>query len=125
MKTSISFWIPLKTVPAGNSREHPMARHKRVKKERLATAMAVLTSGNKPFLRGCIWAGKVIVTLTRVSPRKLDLGDNLPMSLKSCRDQLAKEMGIDDGDSRVAWIYLQARGVPRERRVLAQVETLP
>lgn len=49
----------------------------------------------------------VVVTLTRCGPRTLD-DDNLRGAFKAIRDQIAEELGIDDGDASAAeWRYEQ------------------
>lgn len=94
--------IPLRTARGLNNREHHMARHRRVKKERQAVAWA-LAGKTKPSL-------PVVVTLTRLAPsRGLDEGDNLEGSLKAVRDQIAEWLGVDDRDQRVKWEYAQRR----------------
>jgi hypothetical protein len=119
---TLEFGIPLKTVSGGNSREHWAAKAKRVKAERAATGLAILVAGAKGALRGYApSASRIIVTLTRVSPRALDVGDNLPASLKGVRDELAKAMGLDDRDPRCAWVYEQRRGRPREQAVDVEI----
>lgn len=95
--------IPLKTVSALNAREHSMARHRRVSKEREATAWAL--AGKKRPALPCQ------VTLTRVGPtRGLDSFDNLPSALKGCVDQIAEWIGVNDReDDRVRYVCKQER----------------
>lgn len=50
--------------------------------------------------------GLVRVTLTRVSPRRLD-GDNLASAFKAVRDGVADALGRNDGDSEIDWRYEQ------------------
>ena len=48
------------------------------------------------------------VCLTRRAPGMLD-DDNAHGAMKSCRDAVAKRLGIDDGDPRVVWRVTQER----------------
>ncbi len=50
----------------------------------------------------------LVCTLTRIG-RKLD-DDNLASAFKAVRDQVAAELGVDDGSDAVAWRYAQERG---------------
>ncbi len=56
-----------------------------------------------------------IITLTRISPRKLD-DDNLAYAFKSVRDMIAAfifddyRMGRRDNDPRIKWLYDQKKG---------------
>lgn len=58
------------------------------------------------------WSFPVLVTLTRISPHHQELDDdNLYASLKAVRDQVAEELGVDDGDkSRIRFEPKQERG---------------
>lgn len=62
------------------------------------------------------------VTFTRISPRMLDVGDNLNSSMKHVRDQVAKELGVDDNDSRITWVYSQEKG--KEFRVRIEIQSI-
>ncbi|NNC01873.1 hypothetical protein HJC10_03265 [Corallococcus exiguus] len=97
----IRFEVPVETVNTSNRREHHMQRHRRAKGQRDATQL--LWPG---------WSGPVllVVRLTRVSPRTLDSGDNLPVAMKSIRDEVARQLLLDDASPLVRWVYAQARG---------------
>jgi hypothetical protein len=100
----IEFTIPIRTVSALNAREHHMARARRVKKEREATAWAITLAE----------LGEVelpaTVTLIRLGPTPgLDDGDNLAASQKGVRDEIAKWLGVDDRSPQVKWRYGQRR----------------
>lgn len=119
---TLRFSIPLKTVSGANSREHWAAKAKRVKAERSATALAILVAGAKTTLRGYApQVSRIVVTLTRVSPRQLDSHDNLPSSMKGVVDALCDSMHIDDRDSRFAVVYQQQRGAVRQYAVLVEI----
>lgn len=51
----------------------------------------------------------VIVTITRVGPRRLD-DDNLAAACKYVRDQIADAFGEDDGSDQYTWRYEQRTG---------------
>jgi hypothetical protein len=93
--------IPIPLPSAANLREHWTARHRRIKSQRVAVAW-VINNKPRPDL-------PCIVTLTRISPRKLD-DDNLQGAFKGVRDEVADWLGVDDGDSRVTWLYAQRKG---------------
>ena len=100
--------VPIRTKTGLNSREHWGARSKRVERERKATHLffnrALLAHHPLPKRP---WT----ITLIRVSPgQRADL-DNVVGGLKGIRDQVAAELGFDDGDQRAAtWIYDQEKG---------------
>jgi hypothetical protein len=54
----------------------------------------------------------LVVTITRIGPRKLD-DDNLAAACKYVRDQIAKEVGVDDGSDQYTWMYKQRNGGSR------------
>lgn len=95
--------IPLALPSAPNQRLHWAAKARQVRAQRDATAW-VLGSRPRPSL-------PVVVTLTRVSPRRLD-DDNLRGAFKAVRDQVATWLGVDDADPRVRWDYDQRKGPP-------------
>lgn len=82
-------------------------------------AMDRLKVGQKKRIDGELWFAEqiygglpelpAVVTLTRFGKRKLD-GDNLQGAFKYVRDQIAKKLGVDDGDSRYEWVYVQEIG---------------
>ena len=70
-------------------------------------------------LEGADPSHRWVVVLQRVSPRAFD-DDGLKASLKSIRDGMADEWGVDDGPkSRVLFIPDQRRGEPKEQAVCA------
>lgn len=48
-----------------------------------------------------------VVRLTRIGPKKLDEGDNLSSAFKGIRDQIARQIGVDDGGDQVEFQYSQ------------------
>jgi hypothetical protein len=107
--------VPLKLPSVANMREHHMARYRRTKAQRTAVAWRL------KLLRDVLTPPPNVVTLIRVAPRKLD-SDNLVSAFKAVRDQVAEFLGVDDGDSRVTWMYGQLKG---EAMVLIDFEALP
>lgn len=101
---SLTITIPIRTKTGLNSREHPLARVRRVRRERAVTAL---------MLRGHLRPDggfPVVVELTRISPRLAD-SDNAIGGCKAIRDEIAAWLGMDDGDTeRVRWHYRQERG---------------
>lgn len=93
----------MQTKPGMNAREHFRVRAKRVKAEREVTAWELKRCTRPPV--------PCTVLLTRMSPgtRPLD-DDNLAGSLKAVRDEVAKWLGVDDGNrSAVRFRYAQVR----------------
>lgn len=106
----VSFTMPLRTVSALNAREHWGKRSRRVKAERAMTAGHLLLYGRAARTWWGAHAATMVVTLTRIGPRLLDSGDNLPSGLKGVRDQIAQWLGVDDRDPCVTWVYAQEKG---------------
>ena len=102
---STALVLPLRTVSAANAREHWTRKAARNRKER--TAVAVMWQQVPTWRFG---SGPLVVTLTRYGKRDLD-DDNLAGSFKAIRDEVAKQLGRDDGPkSGIRWQYEQARG---------------
>lgn len=119
-------WSLAKPLPsAANLREHWTVRHARTQEQRKAASLQLKTQGrewlahakrilgNERMRVGCI--------LTRVAPRQLD-SDNLQSAFKAIRDEVAAQVGIDDGSPRWTWEYHQRKGPPA---VEAWLEVLP
>lgn len=97
--------VPLRLHSEANgSHGHWSVRAARVKHQRHTVAWC-LRQHAKPAL-------PVTVTVTRISPRKLDAHDNLPRSAKATCDQVAEWLGIKDNDPRVTWQYAQRSDGP-------------
>lgn len=107
MPTEFSFYVPTKLVSEANMREHWAIKNKRKKAQQRAVELVWLAQRIRV-------APPVVVHLTRVGVRKLD-SDNLAGSCKGVRDQIARLIGVDDGDERkVRWEYSQRKGLPKE-----------
>lgn len=101
-------WIPIRTKTGLNSREHWAVRMKRVQRERKATRWFWKTH-DMWVLEG--YRGPLVVTMTRASPstRPADM-DNVVGGLKGVRDQIASQLGRDDGDRMITWVYDTRKG---------------
>ena len=111
--------IEMKTVSELNQREHWGATHRRRSAQRSLVAWSFKLSDEKPP------PFPVVVKLTRIAPRALDRGDNLNSSMKAIRDEVAKQLGIDDADPRVIWQYDQRKGDVREQAVEIEIVNSP
>lgn len=104
----VEVFVPVRTI-GGNSREHWAAKAARVKRERAATAWALVRHARVRL--------PVRVTFTRYSAGTLDKDENLPMACKAIKDELSRWLDLplgagghhDDSDSRVTWLYLQEK----------------
>jgi len=108
--------IPLATCSEGNrtglTRGAAIAKSRRIKQQRrIVTEYLTYDACSVPR------DVPLTVTLTRISPRALDPGDNLPSALKACRDAVAAFLGIDDRHPHVQWNYAQRRGAVREQAI--------
>ena len=108
----ISFTVPIRTYSEANRREHWAAKARRVKQQRTAVALfwPKLADKLKPVIFG------LTITLVRIAPRKLD-DDNLVRSLKAVRDQVAKQLEINDGSDWPRWLYSQSQSKRRQYAV--------
>ena len=88
-----------------NQSANRFARHAAVKAQRKRLALYWLAHVGRGPLQGPPY----VVTLTRVGPRRID-SDNAVSAFKHVRDEIAARIGINDGDTRIAWLYRQERG---------------
>jgi hypothetical protein len=104
LKGAFTIPIPIRTTTGLNFRESWFVRSKRVKRERKATRWFWIKAKPPPFIL------PLRITLIRISPgNKADL-DNVVGGLKGVRDQVAEQLGFDDGDPRISWRYGQLKG---------------
>ena len=117
MRLELEIFVPVRTVPGLNAREHWAKRAKRVKVEREAAHMLAKLPAAR-IKHAATEAGDdwqklypLRITLTRTKPRGGDLDDdNLRGALKGVRDGIADALEIDDGDRAVArWDYAEAK----------------
>ena len=97
----VKFTIPIRLPSLANLPVHywGMARIKKGQRKKTKSAMKELVLPLPP----------VIVTIIRLGPRRLD-DDNLASSCKYVRDQIAAEIGVDDGSPLYTWRYEQRTG---------------
>lgn len=106
--------VPQLRPPSPNKvrNEHWSSRNRRVKQER--SDVALVLSPHAPVRL------PAVVTLIRCSPGVLD-DDNAVASLKAVRDEVARWLGVDDADARVAFRVEQRRVERRDVGVLIEV----
>lgn len=63
----------------------------------------------------------LVITMVRCAPRLLD-SDNAVGALKAVRDEVAKWLGVDDGDSRLEWVVAQSKAPKIKQGVLIQFD---
>jgi hypothetical protein len=114
----VEFTVPIRIESEMNSRCHWSVRRKRFTEHKQCVSYA----WPKPRYRD-YGDGALVVTLTRIGPRKLD-SDNLASGFKAVRDEIARIIGIDDGDSRITWRYDQRKGKPREYAAIIRIEPI-
>jgi hypothetical protein len=108
--TTLEFTMPIR-VQSPNHKAHWQVTTARRKRERAAVAGHCVVFGRAQIatLRAGLLLGKTaLVILTRIGAGELD-SDNLQASLKSVRDQVASELGPDDADPRLEWVYQQEK----------------
>ena len=111
----LSFCVPIRATSSLNARMHWAARAKRVKQERRTVAALMRASDlNRVAAKSAgadvLWRdGHLAITLTRIGPRRMD-DDNVQGCLKAVRDEVAAQLGLDDGDARLTWKYEQRKG---------------
>jgi hypothetical protein len=121
MTAKVTWQLPIKTASESNSSEHWTKKGKRhrIQKDRIKTQFFLV----KPNI-----SLPCHVYLTRIAPKRLDEGDNLPNSMKYVRDAVSECLtnttlaGRADGDNRISWEYGQERGKVREYAVRIEIE---
>jgi len=120
----IEFVIPLtKTliVSEANTHDHWSARYKRHKDQKF-----IIHSFLQRFVPD-INILPIRITLSRISPRFLDVDDNLPMAFKSWKDSIAdyfipgKAPGRADDTKKIVWIFAQEKGPPKEYGIRVKI----
>lgn len=109
---SVTLYPACRVVSEANRREHWAAQHRRATTQKRAVEQAWALSPLKrsEFPRHQTVATPCVVTLEHVGPRMDD--DNLARAFKAIRDELARLIGVDDGDARLSWVYRQRTGAP-------------
>jgi len=98
----ITIETPIKVISEANQRSHWAERKRRFdgQKIELQYYWRQALKGKKPSL-------PCRVRLTRIGPKALD-SDNLAGAFKAVRDQIAKEIGVDDGAvKQISFEYAQ------------------
>lgn len=125
--------IPIRTVSEANQREHWRTKATRVRVQRLAVKLALMTTLRQAGISANVASpragevlreflcAKALVTIARIAPRALD-DDNASSSAKATRDSVAECLGVDDRDHRVGWCVEQRRGGVGEYAVEIRVE---
>lgn len=114
LEVGILVRLPLRTrnplnQPTGNTRVAGIMRSRARAEQRGATLMAVSAALSRRRLTGAQLA-PVRVTVTRISPGRLDPHDGLGASLKGVIDGVAEALGIDDGDeTRIRFVLRQRK----------------
>ena len=118
----LTLTLPCVVVSEANRRDHWTVRQRRFKGHADAFRAATLVFGVDP--PRCIAFGTrpLAVTLTRLGGRTLD-DDNLRSAFKGLRDEVARWIGLDDGDERLTWRYGQEQGNAAGVRIELEVRT--
>jgi len=104
----VTIIIPVRTWSEANCRPHWAAKAKRVKSQRQTAAIHLQAAGVKAFANEWRRSFPLVVTLTRLASRQLD-DDNLRGALKAVRDEVARQLNVDDGEALVRWEYGQKK----------------
>ena len=99
----LAFTMDVQVVSEANLREAWQKKWKRKREQHAATRAAWSKAAKRlprPVSVPCV------VRFTRIGPQKLD-DDNLAGGFKACRDEIARQIGIDDGSELVRWEYAQ------------------
>ena len=118
----MTWQLPIKTASEANSSEHwtKKAKRHRLQKQWINAAY----HHDRPQI-----ALPATIVLTRISPRKLDVQDNLPMAFKGIVDSLSeciypgKGAGRADDSKDLTWEYRQEKGKPKEYAVRIEILT--
>jgi hypothetical protein len=101
-ESRLEFTIPgLRVVSEANLRDSWPARFRRKRAQQFE-----VHAEWKRNARGVKITLPCVVRLTRIGPQRLD-DDNLGSAFKGVRDQIAKEIGVDDGSDRIKFEYAQ------------------
>lgn len=109
---AITITLPLRLVSLVNHGGDRFKMAKRAKEHRGVTRLALRSAC--AGWRMCFsphWPNssdlRVRVTVTRMSLRRFDSHDNLPISAKNVVDGIADALGVKDNDPRLDWQYAQ------------------
>lgn len=100
--------LPVRVVSEANQREHWAAKYRRKRDQQTAVRRRFDTIPE----RFDHWTPPFEIKLTRLGGRSLDT-DNLAGAFKHVRDELARVLGINDGNGlHATWSYAQSPGGP-------------
>lgn len=126
LRVEFELRLPILVVSEANRRDHWAVKNKRKRGQQEAIRIALLGCSLPTFMR--VETGSVLFTRLSDGDKRLD-GDNLANAFKAARDQVAEWLGIDDGDSRLTWIYDQdkslSNGIVISVVLAMAMETLP
>ena len=105
--------MPIRIESEANKREHWAVRNKRKVKQQSDFSYLWRNAKLKPSL-------PCTVIFTRYANRILD-DDNCIGGFKAVRDQLAKEIGIDDGSDLISFKYRQEKLSKREYYITVEI----
>lgn len=123
--TSLMLILPLKVISEANamSRRGAPGHWREKLKRKHAQQQEVMVEMSNAMLGRRVNL-PCLVTLTRIGPKKLDK-DNLANSFKAVQDQVAKSLGVDDGDeSKIDWKYDQIAVSKRHYQVKIDINSL-
>lgn len=103
----------IKTISEANAREQWYVKHRR--KVGQQSTFAMLWRSYRPSVKL-----PATITFTRFSCSVLD-SDNLAGAFKHVRDQLAKEIGVDDGSDKIKFEYRQERIKKRQHYFTVEI----
>lgn len=109
-----TIFLPIKTKPGLNAREHWRARASRTKSEREAAHLAFKATMRHGSALPCT------ITLVRLSAATMD-DDNLPGAFKAIRDGIADALGVKDNNPAVTWRYDQRKCKHGEFGIIIEV----
>lgn len=117
----VEYIIPIRTISEANWHGHWAVRSKRVKAQRdIAKLLTMKNAKPMPNM-------PVAVKITRIAPRELDNGDNLPASLKAIRDGIADALNPNAAQAKrdrdgITWSYSQVKN--KKYAVLVEIEEI-
>jgi hypothetical protein len=114
---AIEVTLPIRTI-SPNVSEHWTKKHKRQKKEKRWLWIALLEKRHLLRL-------PCKVTFIRYGKRELDQEDNLPMSIKFLKDQVAELLtglpnGRGDSNKEIIWIYKQEKAKTYSLKIILE-----
>lgn len=111
----VAIEIPMKLPSLANLRIHWRTEAELKRTQRAAVGLALRTTGRAFLNEWKVMRGnermRLRVTLTRISPGRLDKHDNLRMAFKAVVDEVAACCGLDDRSDRYEWVYAQEHGL--------------